>query len=194
MISCLDFHVGRLMNRLEELGLDENTPVIYASDNGLAHGEHQMLAKGPAFYEELVRVPMILRWPGRIEPGQRIDALVSTLDLFPTMCRAAGVAVPTGLAGRDLSPLWSGRESKLRDALFFEFFKKSKGDEVVPMRGLVTERHKYVRYLDNREELYDLHHDPHEMENLAGAPTERKLLESMRSKLAAWRVRTRDTP
>jgi arylsulfatase A-like enzyme len=193
MISAMDYNVGRLLDRLRELGLDQDSLVVFMSDNGVTHGEHQMLLKGPAFYEELVRTPLIIRWPGRISAGTRVDSLASSLDLFPTVCAAAGIDPPAGLHGRSLWPLLCGEETSLREALFFEYHWMEVDSRAYPMRGLVTQRHKYVKYLaDDEEELYDLQLDPGEMRNLIGEQEYRETADSLREKLALWVADTAD--
>ena len=166
MISALDACIGRLLDHLAERNLEDDTLVVFLSDNGFLTGEHQMFTKGPAFYEELVRTPLVLRWPGRVPAGARRDALVSTLDLLPTVVRLAGGTPPAGLPGADLMPLVTGEVERVHDELFLEY--ASRQGEALPMLGVVTLRSKYVRYLaTGEEELYDLGVDPHEMRNLA---------------------------
>lgn len=195
MITCMDRNVGRLVDQLRESGAARDTLVVFISDNGVLHGEHQMVLKGPAFYEELVRTPMIMWWPGRIESGRRIDALVSTLDLFPTFCGLTGATAPTRLSGRDLWPLLTGTSDEIREALFLEYEHKNATNEYVPMRGVVTKQHKYVRYLEQKdEELYDLRDDPDEMSNLIGEPAHEERAEALRKKLDAWRDESGDRP
>jgi arylsulfatase A-like enzyme len=162
------------------------------SDNGYLHGEHRMLSKGPVFYEELVRTPMIMRWPGKIAAGMRVEALATSLDLFPTLCRAAGVSPPRGLAGRALWPLLDGKSTALHEAVFFEYEAAKLMREAVPMRGLVTPRYKYSHYLDDGEELYDLQTDPHEMHNLIEDETYAETADALRRRLAKWRRATGD--
>ncbi|UCG31858.1 MAG: sulfatase-like hydrolase/transferase [Phycisphaerales bacterium] len=191
-ISSIDHNVGRLVDRLKELGLDERTLIIFMSDNGVLYGEHQLLRKGAFFYEEVVRSPLIMCWPGRIEPGTRIDALVSSLDLFPTLCAAVDIPTPEGLAGKELWPLLQSRVSSVHDALFFEYEATEKPVTMVPVRGLVTARHKYTKYLEDGEELYDLQVDVHEMRNLIDDPGSRELADRLRAELGAWRTRMGD--
>lgn len=192
MISSVDYNVGRLVDHLKELKLEGDTLVIYMSDNGYLHGEHQMITKGSVFYEEVVRSPLILWWPGRIAPQTRLEGLVSSLDLFPTLCGLAGITTPPNLPGKDLWPAVSDPSVRLHQAVFFEYTTKEATNETVPMRGLVTQRHKYVRYLRGGEELYDLRADPQEMQNLIENPAHKETAESLRAKLNAWRAKTGD--
>ncbi len=192
MISCLDHHVGRLLDTLERLGLESRTLVIYMSDHGLLGGEHQLLEKGSAVYEELVRTPLIMRWPGKIRAGTRVDALVSSMDLFPTICNGAGAPVPEGLAGRDLWGLLRGETTSVHDALFFEVAKQRNEEKAIPLRGLVTPRYKYGQYLGDGGELYDLESDPREMRNLFDEAAHAETAAVLGKKLADWRRETGD--
>lgn len=185
MISALDHSIGRLLEHLDSSGLADDTLVVFLSDNGLMAGEHQMITKGPAFYEELVRTPLFIRWPGHVPAGVRRDALVSTLDLFPTLTAAAGAMNPPDLAGMDLLPLARGDVASLHEELFLEYSQRQ--GQNTPMLGIVTQQHKYVRYLGSgEEELYDLSADPRELENLAGAPGRAAELGQLRERLAVF--------
>ncbi|UCG31859.1 MAG: sulfatase-like hydrolase/transferase [Phycisphaerales bacterium] len=194
MISSIDHNVGRLVDHLAEVKLLADTRVIFMSDNGFLHGEHQMITKGYVFYEEVVRSPLILWQPGTIEPGRRVNTLVSSLDIFPTLCGVAGVAPPAGLPGRDLAPLLTDPSARLHDAVFFEYHTKEATGQTVPMRGLVTDRYKYVLYLDGGEELYDLQSDPHEMINLIDDYGQADTVRDLRGRLGRWRVSAGDAP
>ncbi|HEX6883046.1 MAG TPA: sulfatase-like hydrolase/transferase [Planctomycetota bacterium] len=187
VVDALDREVGRLLEGLARAGLREETLVVFLSDNGTLAGEHQMVTKGPAFYEELVRTPLVVSWPGTIAPAE-LEALASSLDLFPTLARLAGAAPPADLAGLDLGPLLAGADGAARRELFFEYARKRPDDEPTPMLGWVDARHKYVLYLSsNEEELYDLVADPRELRNLAAREPE--LLAEARTRLAPYRAR-----
>jgi len=174
MTLALDDMVGELLAWLDRTGLAESTLFVFTSDHGTQGGSHGIRPwhkKMP--YEESVRVPLILRLPGVLDGGARRDALTSPVDIFPTLCSLCGVAIPPTVEGRDLSDAWLGREgAHQRDAALMMNFGADydyleDGDE---WRGLRTKRHTYVRWLDGREELYDLQQDPLQMRNLAGGP------------------------
>jgi len=185
MISALDHSIGRLLDHLADSGLAEDTVVVFLSDNGFMAGEHSMITKGPAFYEELVRTPLIIRWPGHAPAGVRRDALISTLDLFPTLAAIAGAAQPEGLAGEDVMPLVRGEIEALHQELFLEYAQRQ--GQATAMLGVVTDRHKFVRYLESgEEELYDLVADPLELRTLVGTPESRPELERLRARVAAF--------
>ena len=104
MIELIDDNVGRMLAALERTGQAANTLVIFTSDHGEMLGDHGLLLKGCRFYEGLVHVPLILRWPGQIPAGATTDALVELTDLAPTLLDAAGGEVPSHMAGRSLLP------------------------------------------------------------------------------------------
>ncbi|RMF83517.1 MAG: DUF4976 domain-containing protein, partial [Planctomycetota bacterium] len=177
MISGIDANVGRLIEHLRSTGRDRDTLVIFVSDNGWMLGEHQMYGKGAALYEELVRMPLVLWRPGVVPAGRISDALVSTLDLFPTVAGRAGASVPDDVSGLDLWPLVDGSRTSLRDELFLEYKEKGSTGRATPILGVVTRRYKYARYpATGEEEMYDLASDPLEVRNLAvdsgGPPAE----------------------
>lgn len=113
-VSSIDFQVGRVLDRLDELGLAEDTIVLFTSDHGDYQGDHGLYTKSPALYDCLLRVPLLCRWPGRWRAGQRHAGAVSIVDLLPTLVTACGLAVPPRLPGADLDQLlrrgeWSRR-------------------------------------------------------------------------------------
>ena len=168
MIEQVDTEVGRMMHALEETGQAENTIVIYMSDHGEMLGDHGLLQKGPYFYEGAIRVPMIIRWPGKYKAGLRSDALVEMVDLAPTLLEAAGIAIPERMQGRSLTPLLTGQTTTHRDSIYCEFFDSLQILNPPPMAVCVrNERYKIVYYQKlNIGELYDLEKDPGETYNL----------------------------
>jgi len=179
MITALDTNVGRILARLEQRKLDRNTLVIFMSDNGWMLGEHQLYSKGPMFYDELVRMPLIFYQPGVVPAGRRSDALVSLLDIFPTITTLGGARKLPPHSGVDIWPLVQGKTDKVRDRLFFEYRDKKLSGTFQPMLGVVSERFKYVRYMKGgQEELYNVADDPQEMKNLVhGTAHRRELLQ-----------------
>ena len=123
MIELIDDNVGRMLAALEQTGQADNTLVIFTSDHGEMLGDHGLLLKGCRFYEGLVHVPLILRWPGRIRAGATTDALVELTDLAPTLLDAAGLEVPRHMAGRSLLPLLRGTTTEHRDAVRCEYYE-----------------------------------------------------------------------
>jgi arylsulfatase A-like enzyme len=156
MVAQLDHGIGRVLDVLDERGIADDTLVIMTTDHGEFLGEHQLIFKGPFGYDSLLRVPLVLRGPG-VSAGSVIDAPVGTIDLAPTILRAAGVQAPPWMEGTALGQ--SVREYVLTENDF---------DIVasIPMRTITTARYKLHRYLDAPfGELYDLGEDPGEIVN-----------------------------
>lgn len=168
MIEQVDTEVGRMLEALEETGQADNTIVIYMSDHGDMLGDHGIFLKGPYFYEGAIRVPMIIRWPGRYKAGLRSDALVEMVDLAPTLLEAAAIPIPLGMQGRSLTPLLTGQTTRHRDSIYCEYFDSLALYNPPPMAVCVrNEKYKLVYYqkLDSGE-FYDLEKDSDETYNL----------------------------
>ncbi|MBM3838945.1 MAG: DUF4976 domain-containing protein [Verrucomicrobia bacterium] len=183
LTAKVDSQIGEVAAALRRN--DPNTLIVLSSDHGDLAGAHGLPFKGPAMYEELVRVPLLISQPGQITP--RIsNALVSHLDLLPSLCELAGIAVPADLDGQSLAPLLTGKRTQLRgrDAIFGEYYGKQNWR--VPIRMIRSEDWKYVRYAHYGEELYQLKSDPAEIHNLANAAAHRRV----KNRLAARQDRS----
>jgi arylsulfatase A-like enzyme len=203
----VDQQVGRLMAKLKEMDVLDNTIVIYTSDNGRFHGSHGLFDKA-ILYDEAVKEPLIV-FDGRApqsQHGRRVDAMVSSADVAPTILSLAGVEVPAVMKGMNFSHLLDGTQdmSEWRDTVLMENFfiqelhsaavKKNPdipglNDELIAdnrsyrTRGVRTERYKYFKYYEHDpaiEELYDLQADPHEMNNLISNPEYESVLNNLR--------------
>ncbi len=162
-VEWVDDAIGRILDTLGYLGLDDNTIVVYASDHGEMAARRGMWQKS-VFFEDSARVPLIIRAPGACSPGLRSSQLVGLIDLYPTLCKSAGIAMPAHLDGVDLGPaLRNG--SLARSELFCETSILKHPDQAGCM--LRREQWKYCLYLDGYEELYDMTEDPGEWLNLA---------------------------
>ena len=194
MIEQVDTEVGRMLQVLEETGQSENTIVIYMSDHGEMLGNHGIYLKGPYFYEGAIRVPMIIRWPGKYKAGLRSDALVEMVDLTPTLLEAAGLPIPVGVQGHSLTPLLTGQTTQHRDSIYCEFFDSLALYNPPPMATCVrTEQHKIVYYHKLKSgELYDLKKDPSETYNLWDSSAARPAREEMMHAMVARMVDTID--
>lgn len=181
MIEQVDTEVGRMLQTLEETGQVDNTIVIFMSDHGEMLGDHGIFEKGPYFYEGAIRVPMILRWPGRYKAGLKSDALVEMVDLAPTLMEAAGLSIPVGMQGTSLTGLLTGQTAKHRDSIYCEYFDSFSLYEPPPMAACVrTEQYKLAYYQNlNVGELYDLEKDATETYNLWDSPGARSIREKM---------------
>ncbi|TDD21503.1 sulfatase family protein [Nonomuraea diastatica] len=164
MVSFVDACVGRLLDALDERGLTERTLLVFTTDHGHFLGQHGLTAKGPFHYEDLVRIPLIARFPGVVPAGSSVRALQSLVDLAPTFLQAAGIEVPTDMQGVGQLSVWSGRRARARDHVLVE---NRHQPSAVHLRTYVDERYKLTLYRDRPDgELFDLVEDPAELHDL----------------------------
>ncbi len=182
----VDDNIGKVLAALDATGLAKDTMVIHSSDNGFFHGEHHLFDKR-LMYEESVRVPLLVRWPGQAKPGTTVDAPVLSVDHLPAILDAARAAgrVPRAAAGRSWLPLLRGETPKdWRRRWWYEYDEFPDHDHFVRVhRGVkVEERWKFIVWITDPggEELYDLQTDPTEMKNLVNDPGSKDLLARMR--------------
>ena len=173
-IRGIDESVGRVLDYLEKSGLAENTIVIYSSDQGFFLGEHGWFDKRWIF-EESMRTPLLVRWPGVIKPGSTNKDIVSNLDFAPTFLEAAGVPVPAEMQGHSLLPVFRGATpGDWRKSFYYEYYEYPAPHHVMPHEGVVTDRYKLVRFFAPKRdvywELFDLQTDPNEMTSIYGKP------------------------
>jgi arylsulfatase A-like enzyme len=179
MIEHIDDQVGRMLEALDEAGGRENTIVIFMSDHGEMLGDHGLLLKGPHFYDEAVRVPMILRWPGHFQEGLQASGLVELVDLAPTLLEAAGLPAESRMQGRSFLSVLTGSSdpSVFRDSVYSEYLN-AWTHQTAYATMLRTSEEKIVVYHGSEPgELYDLANDPDEFDNLWDDPAhaDRKL-------------------
>jgi len=194
-IASVDDNVGRLLDYLEKSGLDKNTIVIYSSDQGFYLGEHGWFDKR-FMYEQSLRTPLIVRWPGKIQPGSRCEQMVMNLDLAETFLDAAGVNIPADMQGTSLLPLLKGeRPETWRDAIYYHYYEYPAVHMVKRHYGVRTTRYKLIHfYYDIDEwELYDLLNDPDELNNLYGKEGYEGITSDLKKKLEDLRIQYKDT-
>lgn len=168
-VKAVDESVGRLLLYLDENGLAENTVVIYSSDQGFYLGEHGWFDKRWMF-EESFKMPFVIRWPGRVQPGSKPAALIQNIDYAPTFLEMAGADVPSDIQGQSIVPVLDDSSKQLRDALYYAYYEL--GEHAVPQHfGVRTHTHKLF-YLPATDEwqMFDLEKDPLEMANIYGQP------------------------
>ncbi len=173
-VKGVDENVGRVMKKLEDEGLLENTIVIYTSDQGFFLGEHGWFDKRWIF-EESLRSPFVVRWPGVIKPGSVDKHIVSLLDVAQTMCEIAGVPAGPNMQGRSLVPLFKGESpADWRQAFYYHYYEYPTPHRVRPHEGVVTDRYKLIKFYGTGEdymELFDTLTDPKEMKSVYNDPT-----------------------
>jgi arylsulfatase A-like enzyme len=190
LCEALDREMGRLLAGLDELGLADDTLVVFSSDHGDMIGSHGLRWKKHPF-EESLGVPLMLRWPGRIPAGRYTKALASGVDLLPTLHGLCGLETPASCSGRDLSQVARGGD-EARDASVYAAGRMTDGPER-EWRALVTQRYKLViRAPWRASHLYDLEHDPFERTNLVDEPGHAKTRDELLARAREWKERTRD--
>ena len=217
-VTCADRNLGRVLTTLDRLNLADNTIVIFIGDNGFMVGHHNLLGKGNArrlhvnqrgrisrdrgtranMFDESVRVPFIVRWPGTVKPATSSDALISTIDVFPTLADATGRKTPSTVDGQSLLPLLKGNpDVDWRNAYCDTYDMIYLGDngEKPHMRMIRTHDWKLILHndengnpLDNgrRHELFHLATDPGEHNNLYGRATAKDIQQDLQAQLEAW--------
>jgi len=170
-VRGVDEEVGRLLDYLDSEGLAENTIVVYSSDQGFFLGEHGWFDKRWIF-EESMRTPLLIRWPGVTKAGSVNRDIVSNLDFAETFLDAAGLPVPKEMQGRSLVPLLqSEHPADWRTSFYFQYFEYPAYHRVRPHYGVVTDQYKLIRFFgtaDDYWELFDTARDPQEMKSVFG--------------------------
>jgi arylsulfatase A-like enzyme len=191
-MSFLDSQIGRVLDTLAELGIEEETVVLFGTDHGDMRGGHgKFLDKDAYMYEEIYHIPQIVRWPGVTKPGSTSRRFVFNMDLAPTALEIAGLPVPTDYQARSLVPLLSGGEGDpdWPDDVMCEFHGHR---FLCSVRMIRWANYKYVLNLTSFDELYDLDADPWELENRIDDPAMREVLSEGRERLLAWIDKTND--
>lgn len=197
-LLAMDDGIAKFYHTLEEIGQLDNTVIVFTSDNGFLWGEHAIGGEKHAFYEEALRVPLIVL-DGRDPTARTSSSLVLNLDIAPTFAAMAGVATPSQLDGRNIAGLVEGDGTPVRDAFLMEdwwvgpqiYFKSEYGSSGV---GVRTDRWKYAEYQGGRRELFDLQNDPHELVNLANRPDLAATRDALQAKLESLRPSDRSGP
>ncbi|MGF1483108.1 MAG: sulfatase [Opitutales bacterium] len=180
MMSCLDKHVGRILDKLDALGLTDDTLVVFTSDHGHYYGHHGLVAKGPFHYEDGVRVPFLARWPKKIAAGAISESIQSLVDLPVSFLKAAGIEVPRTMSGVDQLPCWTEGQN-VRTHTSVEFHHQP---TTLNLRTWVDPRYKLTVYWNQPYgELYDLEADPGEINNLWDDPAHATLREQLTRQL-----------
>ncbi len=189
-IKAVDESVGRLLDYLDAEQLANDTLVIYTSDQGFYLGEHGWFDKRWIF-EESLRTPLLMRWPGVIQPGRVDDHLVSNVDFAETFLDAAGAPIPADMQGRSLLPILKGKTpADWRSSFYYQYYEYPAPHHVRPHYGVVTDRYKLVRFAapdDNSWELFDRKTDPHELRSVYNEPAYAQTRDELKHELARLR-------
>ncbi len=211
MVSYIDDELGKLMAVLDETGQAENTIVVFTSDHGDYMGDHRMIRKGPHLYEALTHVPLIFRWPSRIAPKET-HALVSNIDVMPTVAELAGILLSRGVEGQSFAPiLLDALSQPHREAIFMEHgdpgialhegelsqedYNKLSGSTVHHLcpeisrgetKGILWGNWKYCITSGDVAELYNLSTDPNELVNCVNDPHVADIVMECSNRLSQW--------
>lgn len=185
-VKGVDDGVGQLLEYLKQEGLEQNTVVIYASDQSFFNGEHGWFDKR-WIYEESLRMPLIVRWPGVVKPGTRVAQMVQNIDYAPTLTEIAGATIPAGLHGRSLLPLLRGEApADWRRSIYYHYYDPGHG--VQQHYGLRTERYTLAYFHPVHEwELFDLRQDPLQLRSVYDDPAYAKTVAELKTELTRLR-------
>lgn len=188
-VESVDESVGRILDELEAQGLADNTIVVYTSDQGWYLGEHGWFDKRWA-YDESMRTPLLVRWPGHIAPGSVDKDLVMNLDFAPTFLDAAGVAVPARMQGESMVPILEGHTPRdWRESVYYHYYEYPAVHMVAKQEAVRTKTHKLINFYETGEwELYDLEADPDELTNVYGRPGTEEITARLKAELQYLRA------
>ena len=188
-VAAVDENIGRVLDYLDANGLTENTIVVYTSDQGFYLGEHGWFDKR-FMYEPSLRMPLVMRYPASIKPGQTTDVMALNLDFAPTFLDFAGVPVPPDMQGHSLRPVLEEQQpTDWRKAMYYQYYEYPGAHSVKKHYGVRTDRYKLIHFYDDIDawELYDLEKDPNELNNLYDDPAHQEIVAALRQQLASLR-------
>lgn len=177
--ESMDRNIGRVLDYLAENKLDENTIVIYLSDQGFYMGEHGWFDKR-FMYEESFRTPMLMKAPGLIKPNSKINGMVLNVDIAPTLLELSGTKVPEDMQGTSFVNLLNRKSKSVQDQIFYHYYENGE-HAVSPHFGVSDGRYKLIRFYKRMEgwELFDMKKDPREMKNVYADPKYKEVKEKM---------------
>ena len=181
MISLMDKQIGQIIDKLEALGLANDTLVVFTSDHGHFFGHHGLTSKGAFHYEDMVRVPLIVSQPGKIPSGEVSNSLQSLVDFAPSFLSACDIQIPHAMTGTDQTDVWYGKRKTIRDHVIVE---NHHDPSTVHVKTYVGDRYKLTVYYQHEYgELFDLETDPKEINNLWKDPDSQGLKSELITKL-----------
>ena len=197
-VASVDDNIGRVLDYLEESDLDENTIVIYTSDQGFYLGEHGWFDKR-FMYEESYKTPLLVSYPNGIKAGTTSDAMTMNLDFGPTMLDMAGVEIPEEMQGKSLrAVLTSGgtEPDDWRQSTYYHYFEYPGVHDVKRHYGVRTKRYKLIHFYNDIDEweLYDLDQDPKEMKSVYGDPAYAEIQQDLHEELKRLQREYDDEP
>ena len=183
MVSYVDMLYGKVLDKLDELGLRDDTIIVYTSDHGEMLGEHGLWYKN-CMFESGAGIPMIISFPKRLPQAVTMDAPVGNIDLFPTLMELAGHKIPDALSGSSLVPLLTGKDDGSERVTFADYYAHPLQ---IPQRMIRTARWKYWHFIGDEPHLYDMASDPDEERNLAADAKHKDVVAELRERvLDGW--------
>ena len=189
----MDDNVGRLLDDLDQSGLAQNTIVIYTSDQGFFLGDHDWFDKR-FMYEESLRMPFLIRYPGHIKSGTVNDGMILNVDFAPTLMEFAGLDIPSDIQGRSFAALLRGERPKdWRTAMYYRYYHYPQDHRVQPHYGIRTERYKLIYFNKiDQWELFDLEKDPRELSNVYADAANAGLVIKLKDELSRLKKEMKD--
>lgn len=186
--NSLDRNIGKVLDYVDKNDLARNTVIIYASDQGFYMGEHGWFDKR-FIYEQSLKTPFVIRYPGVIKPGTKVEQLTSNIDWAPTVLDLAGTKIPEDIQGKSFFPLLSKNakpNTPWREAAYYHYYEFPQPHHVYPHFGVRTKRYKLVRFYGKKNfwELYDLQTDPTEVKNIYGKTENAALTKDLKQQLS----------
>lgn len=189
VVDGIDDNVGKILKWLDENDqLKENTVIVYASDQSYFTGEHGWAEKR-FMYEEAMKMPFLIRWPGHIKAGSRMNEMIQNIDYAPTFLDIAGIEIPEGVQGRSFKPVLEGKTpDDWRESVYYHYYDHGKHN-VPRHEGVRTERYKLIYfYTDGDFEFYDLEADPNEVNNVYDHPEYQDAIYELKQELESQRT------
>ena len=192
-VAGVDEAVGQMLDYLKENGLDENTIVVYTSDQGFYLGEHGWFDKR-WMYEPSFRMPFMVKYPKKIKAGTQNKELLLNIDFAPTLLDLAGVSIPKDIQGESFKRQLYGKRYKARDAVYYHYYEYPFWHKVQPHYGVSTGKYKLIHYYYDMDEweLFDLENDKNEIQNLYDKPGYEKITLILKQKIKSLQKQYKD--
>ncbi len=192
-IASVDENVGRVLDYLDQSGLAANTIVVYTSDQGFFLGDHGWFDKR-FMYEESLRMPLLIRWPGHVKPGSTSDKIVLNLDFAETFLDCAGQKTPDDMQGRSFRAILEGNSpADWRTSMYYRYYEFPAVHSVQKHYGVRTDRYKLIFYNElNEWELFDLQKDPDELKSVYADPQYARMVEELKGEIQRLKEQYKD--
>ena len=184
-IKSVDDNIGRVLDYLKDSKLEDNTIIIYASDQGFFIGEHGWFDKR-FMYEESIRMPFVIKYPGKIKPQTVNNDIITNIDFAPTILEIAGANSPTSIQGKSFYKNLKSKTTKdWRQSMYYHYYEYPFYHHVQPHYGIRNDRYKLIHFYYDIDvwELYDLKTDPNELNNIISSKNHQKLIKNLKAEL-----------